>query len=45
MKCTKHQLTWEVDIKMFLQKLDVKSWIGLDWLMTHLPGLFTFKAD
>jgi hypothetical protein len=43
MKCTKHQLTWEDDIKTFLQKLDVKAWNGLDWLMTDRSGLCTFR--
>lgn len=39
MKCTKHQLTREDDIKTFLQGLDVKAWIGLEWLMTDRSGL------
>jgi hypothetical protein len=43
MKCTKLQLTWEDDIKTFLQRLDVKAWKGLDCLMTDRSGLCTFR--
>jgi len=43
MKCTKHQLTWEDDIKTFLQELDLKAWIGLEWLMADRSGLRIFR--